>query len=540
MPDELIVIGSASAVPTQHRFPSAYALNVTGKLFLLDCGAPVSTLLYHYNLDPMDVRAVFLSHWHMDHVANLGLLISQNHLCHRSEKLRIYGPRGTRGKIRRLLADSFLQRESLSYKLKVTNIKTGKKYKEALLRVTFFKTQHLDRPKLKTQFGRKAQACGMIVDGPGWRVLYSGDIGSPKELAPYIKDCDLLIHEMAHHRPEAVAEFAEAAKIPHVLISHIGPEFDETPDAIFSPFARHYSGNLIVAEDGTKVRLSHIRDTGRIEVTTPTIQWKERRLAQAPIEVLPGQTSDKNPAAAFVQTLQQEFGFSQATARQVLQVAQDILGSQTVPGRQPGQVGVVVASLQAPFGAPLTETDKVEVNLTIDTGAEDAQVEAKEGVTGLRRGRILRLLEEAIEQEGVLTQEDLAWILNVNVRTIRRDIQALKEEGHSIYTRGQLKDQEEIQLYKARLIKWWLDGTGAEQIAPRIHQAPQAVQRYIDLFLKINTLYQQGQTAQEITAQLNASPRLAQRYLELIEQIPKKPKWQAKLRPENGNEESDG
>ncbi|HEY67390.1 MAG TPA: DUF1670 domain-containing protein, partial [Thermoflexia bacterium] len=42
---------------------------------------------------------------------------------------------------------------------------------------------------------------------------------------------------------------------------------------------------------------------------------------------------------------------------------------------------------------------------TLDAGAEDAEVKARERGEGLRRGRILRLTEEALEQGGVLTQE---------------------------------------------------------------------------------------------------------------------------------------
>jgi ribonuclease BN (tRNA processing enzyme) len=261
MPDELLVLGSGSAIPTEQRFASAYALTVAGKLFLLDCGAPVSTLLFRYGYDPIDVQAVFISHWHMDHIAGLGLFLTQNHLRQRPGPLLVYGPRGTRGKIRRLLNDSFMLKEDLRYKLDITNIKPDSKYKVALIRVTYFKTQHLEQSKVKTNFGRKAVACGMIIDGPGWRIVYSGDLRSPGELAPYVGRCDLLIHELAHHQPAEVAEFAANAKIPHVLISHIAPEFDGAPEKISQAFADHYSGRLTVAQDGTKVRLSKATKT---------------------------------------------------------------------------------------------------------------------------------------------------------------------------------------------------------------------------------------------------------------------------------------
>lgn len=255
MPDELLVLGSSCGIPSQGRFASAYALRVAGKLFLLDCGAPVSSLLYQYDLDPMDVQAIFLSHWHLDHVAGLGLFLAQNHLQKRPNPLSIYGPRGTRGKVRRLLADSFMLADEMSYPLEITKIKSGKTCKQALIQVKFFKTQHLEKPWYKTNFGRKAVAYGMVVDGPGWRLVYSGDLSSPRELSPYISGCDLLIHEMTHPDIEEVAEFVQTAGVPHVIVSHIGPQYDQTPQKIEKIFSARYSGKLTIAQDGTKVRL---------------------------------------------------------------------------------------------------------------------------------------------------------------------------------------------------------------------------------------------------------------------------------------------
>lgn len=258
MSDELIVLGSGSSVPSRRRFTSAYALRVAGKLFLVDCGAPVTTLLYRYDLDPLDINAIFLSHWHMDHIAGLGLMLTQSHHRQRSKKLTVYGPRGTKGKVKRLLDDVFYLVDDLQYELSLTNIKPGKSYEEALLRVTFFKTDHLNKPKQKTNFGPRAIACGMVLDGPGWRIVYSGDLSNTSELTSYVEDCDLLIHEVSGHRPEIIAEFADAAKIPYLLLSHIGPEYNETPEKIAAACAGRYRGQLIIAEDGTRLSLKEL------------------------------------------------------------------------------------------------------------------------------------------------------------------------------------------------------------------------------------------------------------------------------------------
>jgi ribonuclease Z len=413
MPDELIVLGSSSGVPTKDRFSSAYALKVTGKLFLVDCGAPVSTLLYRYGMDPLDVKALFLSHWHMDHVANLGLFLTQTHQLKRKNPLRVYGPRGTRNKIKRMLFDSFLFLDDLSYQLKIGTVKSKDSIDEALLKVKFFKTQHLEKPKHKTNFGNKATAMGMVLNGPGWRILYSGDLTSPQELAPYSNGVDLLVHELAHHSPEVVADFAEAAKIPYVLISHLAPKYDEFPEKIEKAFTKRYSGQLIVARDGTKILLSQLRADG-VVIPQPYLQDS----------VLP------DPTKAFLEQLQSNLGLSPGLSHQILSVAQATL-LQPIPLLKSGATRIEVA------GAKNSGRDRVEVCLTLDAGSTDIEFKKEHGTAALRRHRLVRIYQEAATQGGALTQEELAHLLNASVRTIRRDILSLRKAGFTVQTIGQ-------------------------------------------------------------------------------------------------------
>jgi DeoR/GlpR family transcriptional regulator of sugar metabolism len=48
------------------------------------------------------------------------------------------------------------------------------------------------------------------------------------------------------------------------------------------------------------------------------------------------------------------------------------------------------------------------------------------GTSGLRKHKILRMASEALDQDGLLTQEDLAVLLCSSRITIRRDIKELK------------------------------------------------------------------------------------------------------------------
>lgn len=241
----------------------------------------------------------------------------------------------------------------------------------------------------------------------------------------------------------------------------------------------------------------------------------------------------KTPEAAFVHVLQDEFKFSVRVSGELLQVAQEMLiGHIPATHLRPGQVRVVVASLAAPFGPPLEQTNTVEVTLTRDAGAEDAYVRQRDGSVGLRHGRILRMVDEALEQGAVLTQDDLAQVLGVDTRTIRRDVQSLKAQGHLMHTRGPLKGVGRGQTHKTRIIELWLDRTGYDQIARWMHHTPQAIKRYIGTFLRVVALSRKGASIEEIAFLTQSSVRLASDYLALYEGALSLPHRREKLEEE--------
>ena len=102
-----------------------------------------------------------------------------------------------------------------------------------------------------------------------------------------------------------------------------------------------------------------------------------------------------------------------------------------------GRIRLLVVAADEPAGKPLAACQKVPVLLTLDAGPEDYQVRLAHGVEGLRRGRILRVTAEAREQGGLLSYEDLAFrLFNCGVRTIVRDVQALRRRGRGPRSRG--------------------------------------------------------------------------------------------------------
>jgi predicted DNA-binding transcriptional regulator YafY len=131
-----------------------------------------------------------------------------------------------------------------------------------------------------------------------------------------------------------------------------------------------------------------------------------------------------------------------------------------------------------------------------------------------------------------LTQEDLACVLSVDVRTIRRDIQQLKAEAHTIDTRGPVKGVGRGQTHKVKIIALWLDRQGYDKIARWVHHSPQAIKRYVTTFLRMVLLHQQGRAVSDIAFMTGSSERLVQDYLALYEVAQATPTQRAKLEEE--------
>jgi len=86
------MLGTASAMPVADRNQSAQALQVRGRLFLMDAGEGVQSQLVKFHVPMMKLEAIFISHVHGDHIYGLSGLLSTFGMGGRMVPLHIYGP----------------------------------------------------------------------------------------------------------------------------------------------------------------------------------------------------------------------------------------------------------------------------------------------------------------------------------------------------------------------------------------------------------------------------------------------------------------
>lgn len=211
-------------------------------------------------------------------------------------------------------------------------------------------------------------------------------------------------------------------------------------------------------------------------------------------------------------------GMSPWEAQVVIEVIREVYFA--TPGNAPlrhGQLLYTCVKVEAGAGVALKDCPMTSVTLSL-MGEGDDQVH---GAERLRRHRIGRFCEEAREQGGLLTQEDLAQILSCDARTIRRDIKALKELGIHIPTRGQQKDIGPTLTHKGVAIRHWLEGKEPQEVARAINHSLRAVERYLNHFARIIYCVSHGFSVLQTAFALGISNASVRGYLDIYEEFKK-------------------
>lgn len=183
---------------------------------------------------------------------------------------------------------------------------------------------------------------------------------------------------------------------------------------------------------------------------------------------------------------------------------------------KPGQLLFTLTSIDVSANTELSESKQVTVTLTLDAGEEDLGIREKEGVVGLRRHRFERICNEAFQQGGLLTVEDVAnRLFNCGERTLSRDIKALGEKGIILPLRSVIKDIGRAISHRRSIVAEWLKGKEYSEISRVTHHSIPSIKNYISKFKRVIALAQEDFEVKVISYLVKLSEPLVTEYYQL-------------------------
>ena len=291
---KVVLLGTGTPVPDPERSGPATAIVVDDSAYLVDFGPGVVRRAKGAVLDrgitqlePANLKVVFVTHLHSDHTAGYPDLILTGWSSGRHTPLEVYGPIGLQS-----MTDHILQAYRIDiqtrtnpggdqrgnqegWKVNAHEIKPGVIYKDAKVTVTAFPTQHA------------MESYGFRFDTLDRSIVISGDTSPTEETIKACNGCDVLIHEVRtlelfsnlpeerrsfgsknHTTSDQLAALATKAK-PRLLIAYHawiawGPSvlpsgeesvvlttggFHSSPDALQKEIAARYSGHFVIGRD---------------------------------------------------------------------------------------------------------------------------------------------------------------------------------------------------------------------------------------------------------------------------------------------------
>ena len=293
---KVTILGSGAALLDPERGHTSIAVQIREKTYLLDCGTGATRKMIGEYIDPLSVEALFITHLHFDHIADLPVFVIGSWMSDRQTAPVIYGPEGTKDFVGHLFEGAAFDadiRARAQYPQRQANLvalrpdirlmKTGVIFEDDRLKVTAGLVNHMPEDI--------CECYGLRLESEGKVVTFSGDTSAVPAMQELAKDADLLIHEAtfpeaalefraksgigtySHTSPRELGQIARDAGVKALIATHIG-HWDTTnpilrrlaakhmPPEIIGPqllevvaadIRRTFDGTLHIAKDGLTI-----------------------------------------------------------------------------------------------------------------------------------------------------------------------------------------------------------------------------------------------------------------------------------------------
>ena len=184
---EVLFVGTGDAFGSGGRRNSAILVRQRGRTILLDCGPTTLVGLRELGIDPREIDAIAISHFHGDHAAGIPfLLLDYVYGTRRETPLDLIGPEGIRERIAQMNeVFGYTADGERGYELRIDTFSAGTTVEAAGFQLTPEVAHH--QPHTKPHMLR--------VETEDRALVFSGDTGWMDDLPEQVADVNLFISE---------------------------------------------------------------------------------------------------------------------------------------------------------------------------------------------------------------------------------------------------------------------------------------------------------------------------------------------------------
>ncbi len=167
------------------------------------------------------------------------------------------------------------------------------------------------------------------------------------------------------------------------------------------------------------------------------------------------------------------------------------------------------------YGKSMSDTRTIPIILTL-VSDEDINMRINgSSITRIRKNVAERIMKEADEQRGTLSQPDIALLLAISRASVGKYIHEIQnEKGTTLPYRGTIHDMGPTVTHKREIVRLKLQKVSTPEIARRTNHSEEAVDRYINDYERVTRISNIFEPA-DIAFITNLSESLVIEYLDL-------------------------